>query len=70
MMTRPTECQRTFFGVGRMIKEVYPDMKRRKSRHIVVTSSLMGLQAPAESEYGRAEPVPPPNEPEARGLPA
>uniref|UniRef100_A0A8C5QVD6 Retinol dehydrogenase 8 n=1 Tax=Leptobrachium leishanense TaxID=445787 RepID=A0A8C5QVD6_9ANUR len=33
-----------FFGVVRMIKEVLPDMKRRKSGHIVVISSVMGLQ--------------------------
>uniref|UniRef100_A0A8C4TIC1 Retinol dehydrogenase n=1 Tax=Erpetoichthys calabaricus TaxID=27687 RepID=A0A8C4TIC1_ERPCA len=33
-----------FFGVVRMIKAVLPDMKRRKSGHIVVMSSVMGLQ--------------------------
>ncbi|XP_077591440.1 retinol dehydrogenase 8a [Stigmatopora nigra] len=33
-----------FFGVVRMIKEVMPDMKKRKSGHIVVMSSVMGLQ--------------------------
>ncbi|XP_068118651.1 retinol dehydrogenase 8-like [Hyperolius riggenbachi] len=33
-----------FFGVVRMIKEVLPDMKRRRSGHIVVMSSVMGLQ--------------------------
>lgn len=33
-----------FFGVVRMIKEVMPDMKKRRSGHIVVISSVMGLQ--------------------------
>ncbi|XP_061534635.1 uncharacterized protein LOC133403624 isoform X3 [Phycodurus eques] len=33
-----------FFGVIRMIKEVMPDMKRRKGGHIIVVSSVMGLQ--------------------------
>ncbi|XP_048848266.1 retinol dehydrogenase 8-like [Brienomyrus brachyistius] len=33
-----------FFGVVRMIKEVMPDMKRRRSGHIIVMSSVMGLQ--------------------------
>ncbi|XP_063071165.1 retinol dehydrogenase 8a [Engraulis encrasicolus] len=33
-----------FFGVVRMIKEVMPDMKKRKAGHIVVMSSVMGLQ--------------------------
>ncbi|KAL6482533.1 hypothetical protein MHYP_G00106130 [Metynnis hypsauchen] len=33
-----------FFGVIRMIKEVMPDMKRRRSGHIIVMSSAMGLQ--------------------------
>ncbi|XP_028264884.1 retinol dehydrogenase 8-like [Parambassis ranga] len=32
-----------FFGVIRMIKEVMPDMKKRKGGHIVVVSSVMGL---------------------------
>lgn len=50
----PIECQSieemkaimetNFFGVVRMIKEVLPDMKRRRSGHIVVISSIMGLQ--------------------------
>ncbi|XP_053309966.1 retinol dehydrogenase 8-like [Spea bombifrons] len=33
-----------FFGVVRIIKEVLPDMKRRRRGHIVVISSVMGLQ--------------------------
>ncbi|XP_026054165.1 retinol dehydrogenase 8b isoform X1 [Carassius auratus] len=32
-----------FFGVVRMIKEVMPDMKRRRSGHIMVISSVLGL---------------------------
>ncbi|KAK2817318.1 hypothetical protein Q5P01_025509 [Channa striata] len=33
------------FGVIRMIKEVLPDMKKRKGGHIIVMSSVMGLQS-------------------------
>ncbi|XP_041958853.1 retinol dehydrogenase 8-like isoform X1 [Alosa sapidissima] len=33
-----------FFGVIRMIKEVMPDMKKRRGGHIIVISSVMGLQ--------------------------
>ncbi|XP_059415312.1 retinol dehydrogenase 8a [Carassius carassius] len=33
-----------FFGTVRMIKEVMPDMKKRQSGHIIVMSSVMGLQ--------------------------
>uniref|UniRef100_A0A8C7YV61 Retinol dehydrogenase n=1 Tax=Oryzias sinensis TaxID=183150 RepID=A0A8C7YV61_9TELE len=33
-----------FFGVVRMIKEVMPDMKKRKDGRIIVVSSVMGLQ--------------------------
>lgn len=50
----PIECQsidemRTvmdtnFFGLVRLLKEVLPDMKRRKKGHIVVISSVMGIQ--------------------------
>ncbi|XP_066554948.1 retinol dehydrogenase 8-like [Amia ocellicauda] len=53
-MIGPIECQSieemkgvfetNFFGVVRVIKEVYPDMKKRRSGHIVVISSVMGLQ--------------------------
>ncbi|XP_044155061.1 retinol dehydrogenase 8-like [Bufo gargarizans] len=50
----PIECQSmedmqgvfetNFYGVVRMIKEVLPDMKKRRSGHILVMSSVMGLQ--------------------------
>lgn len=50
----PIECQsldemRTvmdtnFFGLVRLVKEILPDMKRRKKGHIVVISSVMGIQ--------------------------
>ncbi|XP_051994598.1 retinol dehydrogenase 8a isoform X2 [Xyrauchen texanus] len=33
-----------FFGTVRMIKEVMPDMKKRRAGHIIVMSSVMGLQ--------------------------
>lgn len=33
-----------FFGAVRVIKEVMPDMKKRKSGHIIVISSVMGIQ--------------------------
>ncbi|KAJ8362775.1 hypothetical protein SKAU_G00116060 [Synaphobranchus kaupii] len=33
-----------FFGVVRMIKEVMPDMKKRRAGHILIVSSVMGLQ--------------------------
>nr|AAH59640.1 Retinol dehydrogenase 8 like [Danio rerio]AAP74565.1 photoreceptor associated retinol dehydrogenase type 1 [Danio rerio] len=36
-----------FFGAVRMIKEVMPDMKKRRSGHIIVISSVMGLQGVA-----------------------
>ena len=45
-----------FFGVVRMIKEVMPDMKARRSGHIVVMSSVMGLQGiPAIPSYSHNE---------------
>lgn len=53
-MIGPLECQSlaamqglmdtNFFGLVRLVKEVLPDMKRRRSGHIVVISSVMGLQ--------------------------
>ncbi|KAG7317292.1 hypothetical protein KOW79_019590 [Hemibagrus wyckioides] len=33
-----------FFGTVRMIKEIMPDMKRRRAGHIIVMSSVMGMQ--------------------------
>ncbi|XP_068774866.1 retinol dehydrogenase 8-like [Struthio camelus] len=53
-MIGPLECQSladmqrlmdtNFFGLVRLVKEVLPDMKRRRGGHIVVISSVMGLQ--------------------------
>ncbi|XP_046894258.1 retinol dehydrogenase 8 [Hypomesus transpacificus] len=53
-MIGPVECQSVesmrdlfdtnFFGLARLVKEVLPDMKRRQSGHIVVMSSVMGIQ--------------------------
>ncbi|XP_030583917.1 retinol dehydrogenase 8 isoform X1 [Archocentrus centrarchus] len=50
----PIECQSidemktlmdtNFFGLVRLMKETLPDMKRRKKGHIVVISSVMGIQ--------------------------
>ncbi|XP_063323465.1 retinol dehydrogenase 8 [Pelmatolapia mariae] len=50
----PIECQSieemksvmdtNFFGFVRLLKEILPDMKRRKKGHIVVISSVMGIQ--------------------------
>ncbi|XP_063057652.1 retinol dehydrogenase 8 [Engraulis encrasicolus] len=50
----PIECQSieemdrvmdtNFFGLVRLLKEVLPDMKKRKKGHIVVISSVMGIQ--------------------------
>lgn len=33
-----------FFGAVRLVKAVLPGMKRRRQGHIVVVSSVMGLQ--------------------------
>ncbi|CAI5675782.1 unnamed protein product [Oreochromis niloticus] len=53
-MIGPLECQSidamkelfdtNFFGLVRLVKEVLPDMKQRQSGHIVVMSSVMGIQ--------------------------
>ncbi|XP_061567678.1 retinol dehydrogenase 8 [Cololabis saira] len=53
-MIGPLECQSisdmkdlfdtNFFGLVRLVKELLPDMKQRQSGHIVVMSSVMGLQ--------------------------
>ncbi|RVE69662.1 hypothetical protein OJAV_G00080170 [Oryzias javanicus] len=53
-MIGPLECQSipvmkelfdtNFFGLARLVKEVLPDMKRQQSGHIVVMSSVMGIQ--------------------------
>lgn len=53
-MIGPLECQSisamqelfdtNFFGLARLVKEVLPDMKRHQSGHIVVMSSVMGIQ--------------------------
>ncbi|ROL51161.1 Retinol dehydrogenase 8 [Anabarilius grahami] len=53
-MIGPLECQSVsamqelfntnFFGLVRLVKELLPDMKRRQSGHIVVMSSVLGIQ--------------------------
>ncbi|XP_059353802.1 retinol dehydrogenase 8-like [Carassius carassius] len=53
-MIGPIECQTIdemksvldtdFFGLVRLLKEILPDMKKRKSGHIVVISNVMGIQ--------------------------
>uniref|UniRef100_A0A671QZS8 Zmp:0000001048 n=1 Tax=Sinocyclocheilus anshuiensis TaxID=1608454 RepID=A0A671QZS8_9TELE len=53
-MIGPLECQNVsamqelfntnFFGLVRLEKELLPDMKRRQSGHIVVMSSVLGIQ--------------------------
>ncbi|XP_028842431.1 retinol dehydrogenase 8 isoform X1 [Denticeps clupeoides] len=53
-MIGPIECQNVesmqelfntnFFGMVRLVKEVLPGMKKRQSGHIVVMSSVMGIQ--------------------------
>ncbi|XP_053326230.1 retinol dehydrogenase 8-like [Spea bombifrons] len=50
----PIECQSieemktvmdtNFFGLVRLLKEILPDMKKRKKGHIVIISSVMGIQ--------------------------
>ncbi|XP_041647929.1 retinol dehydrogenase 8-like [Cheilinus undulatus] len=50
----PIECQSieemktvmdtNFFGFVRLLKEILPDMKKRKKGHIVVMSSVLGIQ--------------------------
>ncbi|XP_069593694.1 retinol dehydrogenase 8-like [Ranitomeya imitator] len=50
----PIECQSVeemktvmdtnFFGLVRLLKEILPDMKKRKNGHIVIISSVMGIQ--------------------------
>ncbi|XP_072275972.1 retinol dehydrogenase 8-like [Pyxicephalus adspersus] len=50
----PIECQTieemqnvmdtNFFGLVRLLKEILPDMKKKKSGHIVIISSVMGIQ--------------------------
>lgn len=50
----PIECQSieemktvmetNFFGLVRLLKEILPDMKKKKSGHIVIISSVMGIQ--------------------------
>lgn len=39
-----TVMDTNFFGLVRLVKEILPDMKRRKKGHIVVVSSVMGIQ--------------------------
>lgn len=33
-----------FFGLVRLVKEIFPDMKQRRQGHIIVMSSVLGLQ--------------------------
>ncbi|XP_040263945.1 retinol dehydrogenase 8-like [Bufo bufo] len=50
----PIECQSieemktvmdtNFFGLVRLLKEILPDMKQKKNGHIVIISSVMGIQ--------------------------
>ncbi|KAK1785537.1 hypothetical protein P4O66_018901 [Electrophorus voltai] len=42
-----------FFGTVRMIKEVMPDMKKRRAGHIIVMSSVMGMQGKRVDTRGR-----------------
>lgn len=66
-MIGPLECQSlaamqglmdtNFFGLVRLVKEVLPDMKRRRSGHIVVISSVMGLQGTGATGASRGGPA-------------
>uniref|UniRef100_A0A8C6SRQ5 Retinol dehydrogenase 8b n=1 Tax=Neogobius melanostomus TaxID=47308 RepID=A0A8C6SRQ5_9GOBI len=47
-----------FFGVIRMIKEVMPDMKKRRGGHIIVVSSVMGLNEKRSDVLSLIEPGP------------
>ncbi|XP_062871343.1 retinol dehydrogenase 8-like isoform X2 [Trichomycterus rosablanca] len=40
-----------FFGTVRMIKEIMPDMKKRRAGHIIVMSSVMGMQVVFNDVY-------------------
>ena len=61
----PIECQSidemktvmdtNFFGLVRLLKEILPDMKRRKKGHIVVISSVMGIQGEDGSTWASWE---------------
>ncbi|KAE8293809.1 Adseverin Gelsolin-like protein Scinderin [Larimichthys crocea] len=44
-----TVMDTNFFGFVRLLKEVLPDMKRRKKGHIVIISSVMGIQGEDET---------------------
>ena len=62
-MIGPLECQSlaamqglmdtNFFGLVRLVKEVLPDMKRRRSGHIVVISSVMGWHSEGQRSQGQ-----------------
>lgn len=40
-----TVFETNLFGVIRVIKEVMPDMKKRRAGHIIVISSVLGVQS-------------------------
>lgn len=48
-----------FFGAVRLVKAVLPGMKRRRRGHIVVVSSVMGLQGEARGPAARNSPLHP-----------
>lgn len=66
-MIGPLECQSipamkelfdtNFFGLARLVKEVLPDMKRQQSGHIVVMSSVMGIQGVTLTDTSGVFPV-------------